>query len=328
MLGNYFYGHGKLLLCSEYFVLDGAKSLALPTVLGQNMSVKYRRSDSPKLLWRSYDSDGKLWFECDYDLWRFNTIDNQSEEALTLQKILRQARVQNIHFLREEVDIIVETRLEFPLNWGLGSSSSLIYNIAQWAYISPFELQEKTFGGSGYDVACAQSVGPISFQKNKLAHSWEAVEFNPIFKDDLYFVYLNRKQNTKTAIESYYKLDIKDKSKIISKLNTLCDEFQISFDLKSFEDTVYEHEDLISKNLNLEKVKSLYFSDYWGAVKSLGAWGGDFALVTSNRGFEDTKRYFKSKNFNTILKFDDLISQRNLSSQSSILGNRDEQIQI
>ena len=32
-----FYGNGKLLLTGEYFVLDGALSLALPTKFGQNL---------------------------------------------------------------------------------------------------------------------------------------------------------------------------------------------------------------------------------------------------------------------------------------------------
>jgi mevalonate kinase len=34
-----FYSHGKLLITSEYAVLDGAKALALPTRLGQKLSV-------------------------------------------------------------------------------------------------------------------------------------------------------------------------------------------------------------------------------------------------------------------------------------------------
>ncbi len=329
MSGNYYYGHGKLLLCSEYFVLDGAKALALPTVLGQNMSVKYQRSDDPKIIWKSYDSNGKLWFECNYDIWRFNTLDGiESEEALVLQSILRQARKQNIHFLREEVDTIVETRLEFPLTWGLGSSSSLIYNIAQLAYISPFELQDKTFGGSGYDIACAQSLGPILFQKKKLTHSWEATEFNPIFKDRLYFVYLNKKQNTRDAINNYYNIELKDKGEIIKQLNHICDLMTESVDLNDFENLVYEHENIISSSLQLKKVKDLYFSDYWGAVKSLGAWGGDFALVTSNRTAKETQEYFRLRGFKTLLTFDELISQRNTNSYSADFIKNDDDIRV
>jgi hypothetical protein len=34
-----FYSNGKLLITGEYLILDGAKGLALPTKMGQNLSV-------------------------------------------------------------------------------------------------------------------------------------------------------------------------------------------------------------------------------------------------------------------------------------------------
>ena len=53
-----------------------------------------------------------------------------------------------------------------------------------------FELLQKTFGGSGYDIACAQSLGPITYEVQSRGPRWEASEFNPHFRDNLYFVYL------------------------------------------------------------------------------------------------------------------------------------------
>jgi mevalonate kinase len=35
-----FYSHGKLLISSEYAVLDGAQALALPTKFGQTLKVE------------------------------------------------------------------------------------------------------------------------------------------------------------------------------------------------------------------------------------------------------------------------------------------------
>ncbi len=67
-----FYGHGKLLLSGEYFVLDGADALALPSNLGQTMNVRYQRSDSPTLRGGAMTLKENLWFEADYDLWRFD----------------------------------------------------------------------------------------------------------------------------------------------------------------------------------------------------------------------------------------------------------------
>ena len=309
MSQNYYYGHGKLLLTGEYFVLDGAKSLALPTKLGQRMHVNYRPSNSPKLYWKSFDIDGKCWFETSFELWHFNCLVEETPESETLKTILQQARAQNIHFLREEVDVYVETVLEFPLNWGLGSSSTLIYNIAQWAYVSPFALQAKSFGGSGYDIACAQSMGPITYQINaaKRPH-WETVSFNPVFKDNLYFVYLNQKQNSREAIGRYRDI-VTPKEEVIEKVNLITDKMLESIDIKEFSSLMVEHENIIAMQLDLPRVKEEKFSDFWGEVKSLGAWGGDFALIASERSPEETKHYFSKKGYGVVFSFDEFILQ-------------------
>ncbi len=330
MSEQYFYGHGKLLLTSEYFVLDGAKSLAFPTKLGQRMHVKYRPSNNPKLYWKSVDNQNKCWFETAFELWHFNFLDQKAAvtpEMTILQTVLREARKLNIHFLRDDADVYIETVLEFPLNWGLGSSSTLVYNIAQWAYVSPYELQAKTFASSGYDVACAQSMGPITYQIKSRGPHWETVDFNPVFKNNIYFVYLNKKQNSRDSIKRYREIVSGPKDQIIKKLNAITDGILTAIDLEEFEQYLFEHETIISNALDLARVRDLYFSDYWGAVKSLGAWGGDFALVTSNKSEEETKKYFISKGYETLISFDELILQRMnsigghmLDSGSDLLG--------
>lgn len=332
MSEQYFYGHGKLLLTGEYFVLDGAKSIALPTKLGQKMHVKHRPSNDPKLYWKSFDINNNCWLETSFELWRFNCLDEKSEkeEIKILQAILRQARKQNIHFLREESDIYVETVLEFPLSWGLGSSSTLVYNIAQWAYISPFELQSKTFKGSGYDIACAQSMGPISYQVQSRGPHWETLSFSPTFKNQLYFVYLNKKQNSRDGIQQYRNTEIEKKQDIIDKLNSITEKLVNSIDLSEFEQNLFEHENVISQTLNLPRAYDTYFSDYWGAIKSLGAWGGDFVLATSNRSIEETKSYFKTRGFDTVLGFDELILQnfQKLGGHDSDRSNPLEEVNL
>lgn len=319
-----FYGHGKLMLSGEYFVLDGADALALPSSLGQTMNVSYQRSDAPTLKWKSYDNEGKLWFEAQFDLWRFRLLSEETEAALDLQKILRQARTQNVHFLRDEADTLVETKLEFPLNWGLGSSSTLIYNIAQWAYVSPFELSAKTFGGSGYDIACAQSMGPIIYSCASKGPEWKSVTFSPLFKDKLYFVHLNKKQNSRTEIERYRSINVGDKSSLIRKINELTHCMANAIDLREFEDCLYEHERVVSHALDMPRVKDLLFHDYWGAVKSLGAWGGDFVMVTSNKSAAQTKEYFASRGHDTVMEYDEIICHRqfdNLSESAELVGH-------
>lgn len=302
-----FYGKAKLLLSGEYLVLDGAQGLALPLKVGQSLSVQYSPSFDPVLHWKSFDVNGKLWLEARFEFWRFNILDpNPSDEVIELQKILRQARKQNSHFLRDEVDVSVETRLGFPIEWGLGSSSTLIYNIAQWAYVSPFELQFKTNGGSGYDIACAQSEGPILYSKNSSGPNWSPTLFSPQFKDQLYFIYLGKKQNSKRAIRQYVEKRDSVSSDQVNRVSEITQKMLATQELSEFEKLIHEHEMIIGQVIERTPIKEEYFSDYWGEIKSLGAWGGDFALVTSERSEEETRAYFLEKGFDVFLPYEQL----------------------
>ncbi len=305
---QYYFGHGKLLMTGEYFVLDGALALALPTKVGQSLSVKYSPSFSPTLHWQSYDVNGNIWFDSHFEFWHFKCLDeNPSEEALFIQKMLQQVRKQNTHFLRDNVDVKVETRLGFPITWGLGSSSSLIYNIAQWAYISPFELLFKTIGGSGYDIACAQSDGPIAYKKVSSGPSFSPIYFSPSFKNNLYFVYLGKKQNSREAVKEYQKKRPIDPS-MLAKITELTQEFLNAQTLKQFQSLIVSHEEIIGQTLDMQTVKELLFPDFPGAVKSLGAWGGDFVMVATENDFDFVRSYFGGKGLDTVYRYNDLIS--------------------
>ncbi|MCM2349843.1 MAG: GYDIA family GHMP kinase [Bacteriovoracaceae bacterium] len=308
MRDQYFYGHGKLLLTSEYFVLEGADALALPTTVGQSMKVKYRHSYQPTLNWKSIDHTGKVWFEGDFEFWHFNPIRPQGNVTEKfIKEALSAVRLQNPHFLRDEMDVFVETKIEFPLEWGLGSSSSFMYNVAQWAYVSPFELLKKTIGGSGYDVACAQAMGPILYKKFEGKPQWKAAPFDPSFKDQLFFVYLGQKQNSEKEVIKFNDMKIEGKDQIIAELSQLTSEMVHAHDLVTFNKIIKTHEDLIAKALNYQKVKDLHFSDYWGEMKSLGAWGGDFALATSDRDATETREYFESRGFTTVIPYSEIV---------------------
>lgn len=304
---QYFFGHGKLLITGEYFVLDGALALALPTKFGQSLSVKYSPSFSPTLRWRSVDVDGNVWLESKYEFWHFKCLDeNATDEAKFLTKLLQQVRKQNPHFLRDNVDVTVETRLGFPLFWGLGSSSSLIYNVAQWAYVSPFELLFKTHGGSGYDIACAQSDGPIAYKKLTSGPNWSPIYFNPPFKDNLFFVYQGKKQNSREAIKEYNKKRPIDPV-MLSKMTELTQSFISASSLVEFQFLMDEHEEVLGKTLDMPMVKAERFSDFNGSIKSLGAWGGDFVLVATEMKYQEVKAYFGMKGLDTVYKYSDLI---------------------
>jgi mevalonate kinase len=304
---QYFYGHGKVLLSGEYFVLDGAKSLGLPTQVGQSLTVKYSSSFEPKLYWKSFDPAGNLWFEACFEFWHFNILDeNPTPEAQVLQKILRQVRKQNTHFLRDDKDVHVETQLGFPLDWGLGSSSTLIHNIADWAYVSPFELLFETLGGSGYDIACAQSDGPILYHRTSEGPNWSPVIFDPPFKENLFFIYLDRKQNSRSAIE-YYNQKRPHAPEVIQTISNLTDEMATAKSVEEFNFCIKAHEEIVGKNLNMTPVKERLFSDFNGEIKSLGAWGGDFILASTVESKKYVTEYFNNKGLKVVIPYKELV---------------------
>ena len=302
-----FHAKGKLLLTGEYFILDGASGLAIPTVLGQSMGISYAQSFRPLLYWKSFDVKGNLWFQSCFEFWHFDLVGTQATpEALLLQKILRYARQKNTHFLREEVEITVETQLDFPFEWGLGSSSTFIYNIARWAGICPFDLLFHTRNGSGHDIACAQAEGPILYRKEHSRPRWEPVDFNPGFADSLYIVHLGKKTYSEESIKYYRRFGIFS-PQIIQNVSALTKDFLAAKTLAEFEFVLFAHEALVGDQLHLTPVKKRLFKDYWGEVKSLGAWGGDSVLVTSTRPFQEVADYFAKKGFKSCIPYHKLI---------------------
>ena len=304
------YSNGKLLLTSEYLVLDGAKALAIPTKFGQDLIVQNIKE--PGLIWESFDELNKCWFQAEFRLpdlrivnETFDASSNDSKESIaqTLQNILETAKSLNPEFLSSDGGFNVKTNLTFPKNWGLGTSSTLINNIAQWAKVDAFKLLKNSFGGSGYDIACAQNDLPITYQLQDGKPKIEVVDFNPSFANQLYFIHLNTKQDSKKGIQ-------RDKEKRgninneILRVSEIADELVSCKELIVFEKLIEEHEQIISKIIQNKPIKAIAFPDYFGAIKSLGAWGGDFVLVTGN---QDTHTYFKQKGFETVIPFNEMI---------------------
>ena len=213
-----FYSNGKLLITAEYLVLDGAKALALPTKFGQNLIIE--ESKNPEINWKSFDADGSIWFEDSITFSEIRNTVSAKEESVktTLLKILHEAFLLNPNFITENKGYEISTELTFPKKWGLGTSSTLINNIAQWLEIDAFELLNNSFGGSGYDIACAQNNTPVSYQLKQGKPKVETIHFNPHFTDTIYFVYLNKKQSSKTAIANYQKNKTTDIEKNIIKI--------------------------------------------------------------------------------------------------------------
>ena len=302
-----YYSNGKLLITGEYLVLDGAQSLAVPTLYGQSLSVK--ETQDRLLTWKSLDEKGRPWFENSYDLEGLGQVPNNtvSEEmkaiSITLKKILSEAQKLNPGFLTDAQGYEITTALNFPREWGLGSSSTLINNIAQWAQIDAYTLLWNAFSGSGYDIACAQSNSPITYQLKNSNPIVQLVAFNPSFKNDLYFVHLNQKQDSREGIAQYRKKKFNNFS-AISQINSITQRILTCTRLPQFDKLIEKHEAILGDILGMPTVKERLFPDYKGAIKSLGAWGGDFILATGNKTTPD---YFGKKGFATVIPYSRMV---------------------
>jgi len=305
-----FYSNGKLLITGEYVVLDGVEALALPTQFGQNLSIQ--KLDESKLVWESYTDKNVVWLRVEFDIPKlriinatFDAIQDGGNDSLAenLQNILFEVKKLNSAFLSDQQGYYIKSNLTFPRNWGLGSSSTLINNIAQWAGIDAFQLQFDTFGGSGYDLACAQNNSPILYQLAQQKPSFKSVDFNPTFKEQLYFVHLNKKQNSREGIAAYKKFK-ENTATVVDEISELTHQICNCTSLISFEKLLNEHERIVSTIIHQQPIQKRLFSDYFGQTKSLGAWGGDFILATGN---DDTPNYFKKKGFETIFPYSDMI---------------------
>jgi hypothetical protein len=263
--------------------------------------------DQTDIQWQSYDSEGGIWFNG-----RFSTLDLSILEATDqptakrLQQILLaiQDLRNNDSFFRKSR--LIQTHLEFPGDWGLGSSSTLLATLAQWATIDPYELLERTFGGSGYDLACAIQDRPLLYQRREGRGHSLSVPFVPTFREKLHFVYLNRKQNSREGIRRFRE-KVQPNSQDFDLISDLSLRMLTARDLPTFQSLLDAHEDFIAAQLDLPKVKDLYFSDFPGAVKSLGAWGGDFVLAAGTESPEFVRSYFLEKGMETVLGFEEMV---------------------
>lgn len=299
-----FYSNGKLLITGEYLVLDGAKAFALPTKFGQDLVVE--NGLNKEIQWKSYNFDDHLWFE---DSITFSEVVNNVVVKIetvktTLINILHEAYLLNPDFINNSEGYKISTHLTFPKNWGLGTSSTLLNNIAQWTKIDAFTLLKNSFGGSGYDIACAQNNNPIVYRLEQNLPIVEKVAFHPEFTKNIFFVYLNKKQSSKNAINAYYNNKNENLAKNILDNDKITTAILEAKTLNEFAHLTEKHEIHLSNILEIQTIKEIAFPDFKGVVKSLGAWGGDFVMAISK---ENPKEYFTSKGYEIVLPYNEMI---------------------
>ena len=295
------HSNGKLLITGEYLVLDGAISLALPCNYGQSLSFKSHNKNI--LNWISLDVNKEIWFEASFEASSFKVQKTSDDNIVKwVQKILKAS--SELSKSKKKLKGTIINELEFPSNWGLGSSSTLLNNISNLYEIDPYDLHFSTTNGSGYDIACASSNSSLTYQIINNKPIVNPMDWNPNYKNEIIFIYLNKKQKSNLEIKRYNKL--KKNPDLVNEISNITKKIIRSKNITEFEKFIDQHELIISELMQTKTVKEKYFSDYNGSIKSLGAWGGDFILATKNN-----KNYFLEKGFNTVFSFSELIKNKN-----------------
>ena len=294
------YCRGKLLISGAYGVLDGATGFAIPTRLGQVFDFD-AATTTGLISTRAYDLENKPWMEASFKAVDFSPIEQETDkQSNMLSKLFKAARSLNADFGTQ--GFTLSSKLEFNRHWGLGSSSTLVAAVAKYAQVDPYKLLDLSFTGSGYDIACAYTKGPILYSRNQSEIVVQSIEWKPKFTDQLYLVYLNEKMNSREAI-SHYREQVSSEQ-FIQELSSYSIEISKETTcLERFESLLGKQEALLSSRLNLPTIKQSRFSDLpEGVITSLGAWGGDFALFTRQKNIP----YLKDKGYQTILPLSEL----------------------
>ena len=161
---NTFYSSGNLIITGEYFVLIGALALAVPLIYGQHMEVQSIKNGHNTLQWNAYEQ-GKPWFNAYFNCENINIISaSDLNRAQRLQESLKAALKLKPGLFENNKSYRFTCDIDFNTDWGWGSSSTFILNLANWAGVDPFELNKLISPGSGYDIATSDSSYPIFYQ--------------------------------------------------------------------------------------------------------------------------------------------------------------------
>ena len=302
-----FFSRGKLLITGEYLVLKGAAALAMPLKKAQSMQVIPSSGDV--LTWESRQY-GEPWFRAVFRKPFFEVAETTDEKvAENLVRHFRAMTGMKPKFEEVMYGRRIITDLGFDRQWGFGSSSSLVSNLAYWAGLDPFRLHRKLSEGSGYDVVCAREDGPVFFTLRRQTYKKEEVDLPRNVTRHLFFVYLGAKQDSSVQVKDF--LASKKAYRVEKRMVTaLGYHMANALTIEDFGFYMKEHEQVISSILRVPPIKEGIFSDLPGEAKSLGAWGGDFAMLTWKGTRAALKAYLANKGLDVFFSYNELIKVR------------------
>lgn len=267
--------------------------------------MKVAESQGAEVHWITKDHKGNKWFECKLNLIDF-AIDktNDEEKAQFIQTLIKSAAQLNSDFLSKWKKYKITCDLGFDPSWGLGTSSTLIANLAAWAELSPFELFFDTQEGSGYDVAAAVSAGPLLYQKSEEELSFETFDWNKELADAICVFYQGHKQSSLEEVRAWKSNKVwkqKDVKQVSDISESLADCENIADAMALLGDQLKLMERILDRTAYDGR-----FSDFEGLIKPLGAWGGDFGLALHHE-VAYTQKYLAEKGIETVFRLGDIL---------------------
>ena len=149
-------------------------------------------------------------------------------------------------------------------------------------------------------------VNPSFSEKNEIHPMIYPVDFDPSFADQLYFVYLGKKQKSEDCVNEFLKEDTPKKLEL-EKMSLLSKRVLQAQNPFEFDKSISDHESFVGEAINQKPIQEERFADFNGTIKSLGAWGGDFILVRTDMGKREVSRYFYEKGLTTIFRWDEIV---------------------
>jgi len=258
------------------------------------------------LKWETFVLD-KLWFSAVFRIRDLVILEFSDEPvALFIQNLLKEgSKLQPVLQLSTR-GYHIQNQIDFDINWGLGSSSSLVSNLAAWLDIDLYTFYKRVFQGSGYDVFCARADCPVTFQLQENLPEVKKTFLNPSITDHLYFIYSGKKQDSQESVHRFKSQQFPD-DQVVRKVTALTDAMINAATSAEFLTLMRLHEKTLSDILGIPMVKEKLFPDFSGEIKSLGAWGGDFIMAGTFMRYEEIKNYFAKRNLAIVFNWDEIV---------------------
>lgn len=298
--------NAKLLLSGEYLVLAGAEALAIPLKFGQELTVS--EGETEKITWVSKGPSG-IWFSASFSALGEVYAATNPKSAQFVSNLIAATNTILPNFFQRFLGKTVTVTADFDLNWGLGSSSSLIALMAQLARIDPLALHWKVSRGSGYDVVAAMSNTPIFYKLIDGTATYSSVKLSSAFQESVYFAYLGKKEDSAAGVERFLSSTKQLAVSIANEISAITRKMAVAESANQLCRLMDRHEAILSEVLGVMPIKQLRFSDFEGSVKSLGAWGGDFAMFCSSVPSNQVYSYIAAKGLTPVFGFNDISLQ-------------------